>query len=75
MTCIVLSVKVEEETLRNYKSLAELKGCTLSKLLGAVLDEYVELGLADAETESEVEVQTGVLIPTDGATPGTHLMN
>lgn len=75
MTCIVLSVRVEKETLNKYKSLAELKGCTLSKLLGAALDEYVELGLADAEMESEVEAQTGVLIRTDGARPDTELTN
>jgi hypothetical protein len=43
-----------------------MKGCTLAKLLGEVLEEYVELGLAQAEMESEIEATTGIEIPIEG---------
>ena len=76
MPCIVLSAKVKQETLDSYKALAEMKGCTLAELLGEVLEEYVELGLAQAEMESEIEATTGIEIPIEGlplddARPGT----
>ncbi len=61
-------------TLDTLKALADIKGCMLSRLLGDVLDDYVELGLAEAEMESEVEAQTGVAIPVDGK-PGLHLVS
>jgi len=62
MPHFVLSVKIEKETLDTFRSLRDLKGCTMSALLGDVLNDYVELGLAQAEMEGEIEAQTGVLL-------------
>ena len=77
MPHFVLSVKVEKETLDAYRSLRDMKGCTMSKLLGEVLDEYVEMGLAQADMESEIEAQTGVLLNARTGLPeeGTQLMS
>lgn len=68
-------MRVDNETFEALESLAKLKKCRLNVLLGDVLNDYVELGLAQAEMEGEIEAQTGVVIPIDGATPGPHLLN
>lgn len=70
MARLCLLVSVEKETLDTFQSLAAVKGCTLKKLLGEVLDEYVELGLAEAEFESEVEAQSGEIVqPSSNVIP------
>lgn len=74
MKAICLSVRVEDETLDTFKSIAAMKGCTLSKLLGEALDEWVEF-FAQAEMESEVEAQAGIPIPPQGFQPDAQTTN
>jgi hypothetical protein len=69
MSCLVLCSKINQETFDHYKALAEMKGFTISRLLGEVLEEYVELGLAQVEMESEIEAITGIEVPIERLRP------
>ena len=44
MPRLCLLVRVEQETLDTYESLAKMKKCRLNKVLGDVLEDWVEMG-------------------------------
>ena len=69
MPRISLLVRVDKTTLEAFESLAKMKECTMSALLGDVLNDYVELGMAQAEMEGEIEAQTGVLLDASTGLP------
>ena len=74
MPRLFISVTVNQETLESYKELARMKACTMSKLLGEVLEDWVEM-FGSAEMESEIEAQTGIEIPIHGFPPNSQLLS